>query len=106
LREKSLAALRAKIHTIIAPAENEKDLDEIPRHIRRRLTFKFVQHMDEVLKIALKEDPESKVPAKHSVRSTTSGKTQSRKKSEPATRIATRPVSRRRTRTSKAEKEA
>jgi ATP-dependent Lon protease len=60
LREKSLAALRTRIYTIIAPEQNEKDLDEIPRHIRRRLNFKFVKHMDEVLKLALKEDPESK----------------------------------------------
>jgi len=58
LREKSLAALRARIYTIIAPEQNAKDLDEIPRHIRRRLEFKFVKHMDEVLKLALREDPE------------------------------------------------
>lgn len=57
LREKSLAALRARIYTVIAPEQNEKDLDEIPRHIRRRLEFKFVKHMDEVLKLALKDAP-------------------------------------------------
>ena len=62
LREKSLAALRARIYTIIAPQANEKDLDEIPKHIRRRLEFKFVSHMDEVLKLALKEDPDKKEP--------------------------------------------
>jgi ATP-dependent Lon protease len=60
LREKSLAALRAKIYTVIAPEQNEKDLDEIPKHIRRQLNFRFVRHMDEVLKIALKEDPEKR----------------------------------------------
>jgi ATP-dependent Lon protease len=60
LREKSLAALRSRIYTVIAPEQNAKDLDEIPRHIRRRLDFRFVKHMDEVLKIALKEDPESR----------------------------------------------
>ncbi len=60
LREKSLAALRARIYTIIAPQANEKDLDEIPKHIRRRLEFKFVSHMDEVLKLALQEDPDRK----------------------------------------------
>ncbi len=60
LREKSLAALRTRIYTIIAPQANEKDLDDIPKHIRRRLEFKFVSHMDEVLKLALKEDPEGK----------------------------------------------
>jgi ATP-dependent Lon protease len=58
LREKSLAALRSHIHTVIAPEQNEKDLDEIPAHIRRKLQFKFVKHMDEVLKLALKQDPE------------------------------------------------
>jgi ATP-dependent Lon protease len=57
LREKSLAALRARIYTIIAPEQNAKDLDEIPRHIRRRLDFKFVKHMDEVLKLALRDGP-------------------------------------------------
>lgn len=57
LREKALAALRAQIFTVIAPEYNEKDLDEIPKHILRRLDFKFVKHMDDVLKIALKQDP-------------------------------------------------
>jgi ATP-dependent Lon protease len=63
LREKSLAALRAKIHTVICPEQNEKDLDEIPKHIRRKINFKFVKHMDDVLKVALKEDPEHRAPA-------------------------------------------
>ncbi len=57
LKEKSLAALRAKIYTIIMPERNEKDLSEIPRHIRRKLDFKFVKHMDDVLDIALTEPP-------------------------------------------------
>jgi len=76
LREKSLAALRAKIYTVIAPEQNEKDLVEIPKHIRRRLEFKFVSHMDEVLKLALQEDPEArstagqKAPARKSTSST------------------------------------
>ena len=64
LKEKSLAALRARIYTIIAPEQNQKDLDEIPKHIRRRLDFKFVKHMDEVLRLALKEYPNAEnVPA-------------------------------------------
>lgn len=58
LREKSLAALRARIYTVIAPEQNQKDLDEIPKHIRRRLEFKFVKHMDDVLKIALRDFPD------------------------------------------------
>jgi len=63
LREKALAALRSRVYTVIAPEQNQKDLDEIPKHIRRKLTFKFVKHMDEVLKIALQEDPAAKRPA-------------------------------------------
>ncbi|MFZ5865344.1 MAG: endopeptidase La [Thermodesulfobacteriota bacterium] len=63
LREKSLAALRAKIFTIIVPQQNEKDLSEIPKHIRRKLDFKLVKHMDDVLKIALIEDPEKHAKA-------------------------------------------
>ena len=50
---------------------------EIPKHIRRKLDFKFVKHMDEVLKIALAEDPETKVTAAKK----TTGAT--RKKSTP-----------------------
>jgi ATP-dependent Lon protease len=62
LREKALAALRAQIYIVIAPEQNEKDLEEIPRHIRRRLEFKFVKHMDEVLKIALRYSPQTNIP--------------------------------------------
>lgn len=53
LREKSLAALRAGIHTIFIPFQNRKDLVEIPRHLRRRLQFVPVKHMDEILELAL-----------------------------------------------------
>jgi ATP-dependent Lon protease len=64
LREKSLAALRAGIHTVIAPELNAKDLDDIPAHIRRKINFKFVKHMDEVLELALAEVTENKPGAK------------------------------------------
>ena len=53
LKEKVLAAHRAGIRTIIVPKENLKDLDEIPDYVRAELTFKPVEHMDEVLSIAL-----------------------------------------------------
>lgn len=54
LKEKILAAKRAKISTIILPKRNEKDLEEIPQHLRRGLRFVFVEHMSEVLSEALK----------------------------------------------------
>ncbi len=53
LREKALAALRADINHIIIPAQNSKDLVEIPQDLRKKLTFHPVKDMDEVVKIAL-----------------------------------------------------
>jgi ATP-dependent Lon protease len=53
LKEKLLAALRGGIKTVIIPAENEKDLVEIPAKIREGLTIIPVKHVDEALKIAL-----------------------------------------------------
>ncbi|HID06384.1 MAG TPA: endopeptidase La, partial [Armatimonadetes bacterium] len=54
IKEKVLAARAAGIHEIILPAENEKDLTEVPEHIRHDIRFHFVSHMDEVLKLALR----------------------------------------------------
>ncbi|MDF2927608.1 MAG: DNA-binding protein [Paenibacillaceae bacterium] len=53
LKEKSLAAHRAGIKTVLCPKENEKDLEEIPESIRQDMTFIPVSHMDEVLEHAL-----------------------------------------------------
>ena len=53
LKEKALAAQRSGIHTVIAPAHNEQDIDEIPAHLRRTLSFVFVAAIDEVLEAAL-----------------------------------------------------
>ncbi len=49
LKEKSLAALRAKTRTIVIPERNEKDLVEIPEDVREKLTFIPVRHMDDVV---------------------------------------------------------
>lgn len=53
VKEKVIAAHRAGIRTIILPKDNKKDLEDIPKSVTRDLTFHFVEHMDEVLKIAL-----------------------------------------------------
>jgi ATP-dependent Lon protease len=53
LKEKVLAAHRAGIRTVIHPRENEKDLEEIPPEIRREMRLVPVDHMDEVLEVAL-----------------------------------------------------
>jgi ATP-dependent Lon protease len=53
LKEKSLAALRAGIKTVVVPDRNQKDLDEIPKALRRKLRFHAVKNMSDVLKLAL-----------------------------------------------------
>jgi ATP-dependent Lon protease len=54
IKEKVLAGMRAGIRTIILPKKNEKDLEEIPEHIRKQMNFKFIQKMDEAIELALK----------------------------------------------------
>jgi len=53
LKEKLLAALRGGITTVLIPAENEKDLIEIPDNVKQGLTIVPVSHVDEVLALAL-----------------------------------------------------
>jgi len=53
VKEKLLAAHRIGITTIILPRENEKDLADIPKNVLDAMTVELVEHLDEVLKIAL-----------------------------------------------------
>ena len=53
LKEKTLSAHRAGLTKIILPAENEKDLDDIPESVKENLTFVLASHLDEVLEHAL-----------------------------------------------------
>lgn len=53
LREKTMAALRAGLHTVIVPQENEKDLDDIDQSVRARLRFVPVETVDAVFAEAL-----------------------------------------------------
>jgi ATP-dependent Lon protease len=63
LKEKILAARRAGIDTIVCPRLNQKELDEVPGHLRRGLSFHLVEDVEEVLKLALVAPPEPKVHA-------------------------------------------
>ena len=56
LREKTMAALRSGISTVIIPAENEKDLEEIDQTVRKALNFVVTDHVDKVLDIALNRE--------------------------------------------------
>jgi len=58
IKEKVLCAHRVGIKTIILPKRNEKDLEEIPKAIREKMDFHFVERMDEVIDIALTEKKE------------------------------------------------
>ena len=53
LREKTMGALRAGVHTVILPKENEKDLDEIDPNVRAKLRFVPVETVDAVFAEAL-----------------------------------------------------
>jgi len=64
IKEKVLAAHRAGVKKIILPADNEKDLEEIPQDIRTQLTFVLVKHMDEVLQEVLNIQKPEVVAAK------------------------------------------
>ena len=58
LKDKALAAQRNGISTIIAPELNEPDTDEIPEHLRSKLSFQFVEQIEDVLERALEPAPE------------------------------------------------
>ena len=53
LREKSLAALRSGIKTIIVPKENKKDVDELPKEVKDSVNIVFMNNVDDALKVAL-----------------------------------------------------
>ncbi len=58
VKEKLLAAHRHMISTVLLPRDNEKDMDDIPDYARDTMTIKFVETMDEVLRLALERMPE------------------------------------------------
>ncbi|MGQ9778454.1 MAG: endopeptidase La [Bacillota bacterium] len=59
LKEKILAAHRAGIATVVLPKENEKDLEEIPENVMRKLRFVLVANMREVLAVAFLGEQQS-----------------------------------------------
>ena len=59
VKEKVLASHRAGIKNIIMPKDNEKDLDEVPKEIKKEVKFIFAEDMEDVLRTALRGKPES-----------------------------------------------
>ena len=75
LKEKILAAKRAKLATVVLPKRNKKDLEEIPKHLLKGIELVFVETVDDVIKAALRRPPPrqsgmaaSKKPQKKSAR--------------------------------------
>jgi ATP-dependent Lon protease len=62
LKEKSLAAMRAGISTVIIPKLNEKDLVDVPDEAKQKLKFVPVENVDEVLAVALEKDGAAEAP--------------------------------------------
>ena len=56
LREKSLAALRSGVKTIIVPSENKKAVDELPKEVKDGLSILYMKNVDDAVKVALKHD--------------------------------------------------
>lgn len=67
VKEKVLAAYRAQIKKVILPAQNRKDMEEVPPEPQREMEFVFVEHIQEVLREAL-------LPASDSLKAETNGK--------------------------------
>lgn len=57
IKEKVLAALRAGINTVLLPARNRKELEEIPEDARRQLTFVWLETVDDAVREAVGEAP-------------------------------------------------
>src|ERR1700674_4081354 len=63
IKEKCVAAARAGIRTVILPARNRRDLDDIPESVRNRLEFVWAEKIDDVLARALEGAPAEQVAA-------------------------------------------
>jgi ATP-dependent Lon protease len=64
LKEKTLAAKRMGIAKVIVPRRNKKDLEDIPKYIKKDMEFIFADTMDQVLKVALKGGGKAKTTAR------------------------------------------
>ncbi len=86
IREKVVAARRAGITTIVLPRLNRNDLEDVPSYIRQSLQFVFVDHMDDVLAIALSGFSRGTKPARRNSRSN-DRRTTSTLRPRPARRV-------------------
>ncbi|RMF70274.1 MAG: endopeptidase La, partial [Calditrichaeota bacterium] len=64
IKEKVLAAHRAGIRRVLLPERNKKDLEDVPEAIRKELELHFVTDVDQVMKLALSDEPPKNVSKK------------------------------------------
>jgi len=57
VKEKTLAALRAGIRTVMLPKRNEKDLEDVPAEARAKLEFVFLERVEDAIRTAIGELP-------------------------------------------------
>ncbi|MBN2029322.1 endopeptidase La [bacterium] len=67
IKEKVLAARRSGIRQVILPRLNEKDLEEIPENVREKMTFYFVEWLNEVFQLTLKGNTKHRSGSKKSL---------------------------------------
>lgn len=70
IKEKVLAARRARVKTVIMPHLNKRDLDDLPKEVLEDLKFVFVDHVRQVFQAALREKSESTIVATPTSRTT------------------------------------
>jgi ATP-dependent Lon protease len=63
VKEKTLAALRAGIRTVMLPRRNEKDLEDVPAEARQKLEFVFLDRVDDAIRTAIGEMPSAEKKA-------------------------------------------
>ena len=63
VKEKTLAALRAGIKTVMLPRRNEKDLEDVPAEARQKLEFVFLERVEDALRTAIGELPAARKAA-------------------------------------------
>jgi ATP-dependent Lon protease len=83
LKEKILAAKRAKLSTVILPKRNEKDLEEIPKHLLRGINFIFAETMDDVIKASLRHESSSRSKVKRTGTAKAGSRPDARKPARP-----------------------
>ena len=59
VKEKTLAALRAGIKTVMLPKRNEKDLEDVPAEARQKLQFVFLEKVEDAIRTAIGELPKA-----------------------------------------------